>query len=160
MRPPLRLDCSQREDDDYVLYKQLVKDICYLFHELSVYRGIMGDLNYTEDFPRPYWLLINRVSTGQDDDRLIRAGILILFMAMLDGEFDGSGVSISQHRDAIAEALSSFVPEDSDMLRLCEAVLHGLSLLNADGQPDGRFREDLGWAYHQFVRQYFTQSAM
>ncbi|MEM9120970.1 MAG: hypothetical protein AAGD09_24265 [Cyanobacteria bacterium P01_F01_bin.56] len=160
MRLPLRLDDSQREDDDYTLYKQLIRDVCYLFHELSLYRGIMGDLNYSEDYPRPYWLLINRVNTGQEDDRMIRSGILILFMAMLDGAFDGGSAWLIQHQDAIAKALSSFVPEDSDMLRLGEAVLHGLSLLNAGCQPDDRFKEDSGWAYEQFVRQYFARSAM
>ncbi|WP_155523691.1 hypothetical protein [Nodosilinea nodulosa] len=120
----------------------------------------MGDLDYAGDYPRPYWLLINRINTGQDDDRLIRSGILILFMAMLDSEFDGSGISISQHQDAIAEALSNFVPEDSDMIRLCNVVLHGLSLLKNGCQPDDRFKEDSGWAYNQFIRQYFVQSAI
>ena len=159
MRPPLRLDRSQREDDDLVLYKQLIKDVCYLFHELSAYRGFMGDLNCAEDYPRPYWLLINRVDTGLDNDRLIRSGILILFMAMLDGEFDGSSASIGRYQDAIADALSSFVPEDSDILRLCEAILRGLALLKNDCQPDSRFKEDSEWAYNQFVRQYFIQAA-
>lgn len=159
MRLPLRLDDSQRNDDDVILYKQLTKDVCYLFHELSLYQGIMGDLDYTGDYSKPYWLLINRIDTGREGDRLIRSDIFILFMAMLEGEFDGSGVSISQHQGAVAKALSDFIPEDSDILRLCEAVLHGLSLLAAGCPPDKQFEEDSGWAYDQFVRQYFAQSA-
>ena len=74
MTTPLRLDDSQREDGDAGLYKQLTRDICFLFHELAGYRHIMGDLDYANDYALPYWTLINRVDTGCRDDRLIRSG--------------------------------------------------------------------------------------
>jgi len=158
MTLPLRLDDTQREDDDYELYKQLTKDACYLFHELIAYNGMMGDLNYAVDYPRPYWNLINRVDTGDDDDRLIRSGILMLFLAMLHDEFDGSGISITPHRQAVSEALSKFAPEDSEMLRLCKIVERGLSLLESASPPDAQFATDSGWAFHTFVRGYFTNN--
>lgn len=97
MKPPLRIDNSQREDDDFVLYKRLIRDICYLFHELADYRHIMGDLDYANDYALPYWTLINRVDTGMPDDRIIRSGILILFMAMLHDYFDGGGWNIKAY---------------------------------------------------------------
>jgi hypothetical protein len=159
MKMPLRLDNSQREDDDPAVYKRLVRDVCYLFHELADYQQIMGDLDYPNDYALSYWALINRVATGNPDDRLIRSGILILFMAMLWDEFDGSGYWISKHTDAVSAALTKFVPEDEDMLRLSESVLHGLELLRCDSKPDKRFEEDSVWAYNSFVRQYFKDSS-
>lgn len=54
MHLPLRIDGSQREDDDVKLYRRLVRDICFLYHELSAYRNIMGDLNYAEDYSLEY----------------------------------------------------------------------------------------------------------
>lgn len=159
MKMPLRLDNSQREDDDPLVYKRLVRDVCYLFHELADYQHIMGDLDYANDYALSYWALINRVDTGNPDDRLIRSGILILFMAMLWDEFDVSGCWISRHADAVSAELAQFVPEDEDMLRLSESVLHGLELLRCDSKPDKRFEEDSVWAYSSFVRQYFKDSS-
>jgi len=159
MTTPLRLDDSQREDNDATLYKQLTRDICYLFHELAAYRHIMGDLDYANDYALPYWDLISRVDTGRDDDRLIRSGILILFMAMLQDEFDGSGCWISKHLDAISSALTQFIPEDDEILRLSDSVSHGIELLRNDSQQDNRFDVDSAWAYNAFVRRYFEHAA-
>lgn len=158
-KQPLRLDDSQREDDDVFLYKQLTRDVCYLFHELAAYQQIMGDLDYENDYALPYWTLINRVDTGWNDDRLIRSGILILFMAMLNDEFDGSGCWISQHLDAVISALEQFIPEDNEMLRLSNSVSYGIELLRMNSQPGERFSGDLLWAYNTFIRQYFKSSA-
>ena len=97
MEPPLRIDGSQREDDDAALYQRLVRDVCFLYHELSEYRYIMGDLDYAGEYSLPYWELINRIDTGRIDDRFIRGGIQILMLAMLQDVFDRSGDSISQH---------------------------------------------------------------
>ena len=155
MTTPLRLDDSQREGNDAALYKQLTRDVCYLFHELAAYRHFMGDLDYANDYALPYWTLINRIDTGRGDDRLIRSGILILFLAMLHDEFDGSGCWISKHLDAVFTALNQFVPEDDEMLRLTESVLHGAQLLRTDSKPDDRFDGDSSWAYDTFVRRYF-----
>ena len=58
MRNPLRIDGSQREDDDSQLYNRLTRDVCYLFHELAGYNHIMGDLDYANDYSLPYWELI------------------------------------------------------------------------------------------------------
>ena len=159
MNMPLRLDNSQREDDDSILYKRLIRDVCFLFHELADYKQIMGDLDYANDYPLPYWTLINNVDNGHPDDRLIRSGILILFMAMIHDEFDGSGCWISKHVDSVFSAMTAFVPEDEDMLRLSDSVLHGLELLRSDSKSDARFYEDSAWAYNTFVRRYFEDSA-
>ncbi|ESA35851.1 hypothetical protein N836_10000 [Leptolyngbya sp. Heron Island J] len=158
MTTPLRLDDSQREDNDAAVYKLLTRDVCFLFHELAVYRHIIGDLDYANDYAIPYWILINRIETGRDDDRLIRSGILILFLAMLQDEFDGSGCWISNHLDAVSAALHQFVPEDNEMLQLSDSVLHGIELLRANIKSDDRFDGDLAWAYNTFVRRYFEDS--
>ena len=82
----------------------------------------MGDLDYANDYSLPYWEVINRIDTGRPDDRFIRSGILILFLAMIHDELDGSGCWISRHLNVVSEALKRFIPEDDDMLRFSVGV--------------------------------------
>lgn len=159
MTTPLRLDASQREDDDHQLYERLVRDVCYFYHKLSDYGEIVGDLDYANDYPLPYWRLINRVDTGRGDDRFIRSGILMLLMAMIHDQLDGSGDRISDHVNDVTLNLQQFVPEDGDMLRLCDAVLHGLAILDNPRARDDRFDTDSAWSYDAFVRRYFQNYA-
>jgi hypothetical protein len=159
MSRALRTDSSQREDDDHGLYKRLIRDVCFLYHELAVHGHIMGDLDYASDYPLEYWRLINRIETGRGDDRFIRSGILVLMMAMLQDEFDGSGCWISKHLSAAKEELERFVPEVEDMLKLADCVLHGLQLLAGGSPADNHFDTGACWAYDQFVRAYFLDSA-
>ena len=159
MNLPLRIDGSQCEQDDVVVYRRLIRDVCFLYHELSAYGHIMGDLDYASDYPLEYWLLLNRVETGRPYDRLIRGGILILLLAMLADVFDGSGDGISHHAKDISKELEQFVPEDDTMLRLAESVEHGLRLLANSASADDRFDADSCWAYDAFVRSYFANGA-
>ena len=155
----LRMDGSQREDDDDSLYKQVLKDVCFLYHELAGYRQIMGDLDYAKDYSIHYWELLNRVDTGRVEDRFIRGGILILMLAMLQDVFDGSGDSISKHCTAAMKAIADFIPEDEDMLRLGDATAHGLQLLAESRMGDDRFNTNACWAYQAFVQKYFADAA-
>lgn len=154
----LRSDGTQCEDNDDALYKRILKDVCYLYHELAAYRHIMGDLDYANDYSIHYWELLNRVDTGRIDDRFIRGGILILMLAMLQDAFDGSGDSISKHHSAATKAIAEFIPEDEDMLRLGDAVAHGLQLLAESRIGDDRFNSDACWAYQAFVQKYFADA--
>lgn len=156
---PLRIDGSQCEDTDWRLYVDLIRDVCFLYHELSEYQYIMWDLDYQNEYSRPYWELLNRIDTGDTNDRFIRAGILVLFMAMLRDEFEGSGVSISRNLDEVQAALERFIPEDNDILRLADAVSHGVKLLRASSQPDDQFAFNETWAYNAFVRKYFEEAS-
>ncbi len=140
---------------DGELYKELVRDVCFLYHQLASYGHIMEDLDFVGDFPRPYWDLVNRIDTDHGDDRLIRSGILILFLAGIEDERQQSGMWISNHAKEIEQSLQQFVPEDHDISRLCDAVVYGLSLLKRPYSQDDRFDEDYSWAYHPFVAQYF-----
>lgn len=159
MTQPLRIDGSQLEQDDVALYRRLIRDVCFLYHELSAYRHIMGDLDYANDYPLEYWTLLNRIDTGRSDDRFIRGGILVLMLAMLADVFDGSGDSVSRHAKAISKELEQFIPEDNTMLQLAESVEHGLRLLVNSASADDRFDTDSCWAYDTFVRSYFTNGA-
>ena len=155
MMNPLRIDGSQRNDDDAQLYKRIIRDVCYFYHDLAGYGYIMGDLDYSNDYPLPYWNLLNRIDTGCGDDRFIRSGILVLFLAMIQDQFDGSGDWISSCAEDISQNLQQFIPEDADMLRLSDTVLHGVALLQKAKQNDNRFDKDSAWAYDAFVKRYF-----
>ena len=159
MKHPLRIDGSQIEQDDHALYRRLIRDVCFLYHELWEYRHIMGDLDYANDYQLEYWTLINRIDTGRSEDRFIRGGILVLMLAMLQDVFDGSGDYISRYANAISRELELFVPEDDKMLRLAESIEHGLGLLATSASADDRFSTDVCWAYDTFVRRYFLDGA-
>lgn len=159
MTTPLRLDSSQREDDDFELYKQLTRDVCYLYHELADYGHIMGDLDYANDYSLPYWEVINGIGTGYGNDRFIRSGILVLFMAMIHDQLDGSGCWLLKHANDVAEQLKHFIPEDENLLRLCDAVLWGITLIQGPASEDEQFATDSAWAYDTFVRSYFQNRA-
>lgn len=159
MKLPLRIDGSQLEQDDEALFRRLTRDVCFLYHELSAYRQIMGDLDYATDYPLEYWALLNRIDTGRSDGRFIRGGILVLILAMLQDVFDGSGNHISRHASEISRELTGFVPEDDAMLRLAKSVEHGLELFANSVSADNRFDTDVCWAYDAFVRQYFVDGA-
>ena len=158
MKQPPRIDGTQIEQDDVALYRRLIRDVCFLYHELSAYRHIMGDLDFANDYPLDYWTLINRIDTGRSDDRFTRGGILILLLAMLQDVFDGSGDYVSRHAKDISRELGRFIPEDDRMLRLAESVEHGLGLLANSASADDRFNADACWAYETFVRRYFADA--
>lgn len=157
MKPPLRSDDTQQEDGDPSLYRRLVRDICYLYHELAEYRHIMWDLDYQADYPLEYWNLINRIDTGSCDDRFVRAGILIHLLAMIKDEIEGSGARIYAHHDEVRKAIFEFVPEDTEMLRLSNAVMAGLNLFRDFSSDTEQLDADAAWAYAEFVEKYFTE---
>ncbi|MGV3607236.1 MAG: hypothetical protein ACO1RA_12600 [Planctomycetaceae bacterium] len=145
--------------EDRALYKRLVRDICLLYHQLSDYRRIMGDLDYSEDFPLEYCKIINRLD-HTDGHRFIRGGILILFLAMIDEVLIEAGDHISRHAKDVLSELERFIPEDTEMLRLSEAVEYGLSLLLAKAKgADEHFEKEVCWAYNAFVRKYFIDGS-
>lgn len=155
MRQPLDI----QNPDDREMYRRLVRDVCYLYHQLSAYRSIMPDLDYASDFPLDYWKLINRIDTYQWD-RFIRGGILILLLAMIQEVIDGSGNYISRHAGDIKRELELFIPEDEEMLRLSEAVEYGLRLFLAKANDaDEHFKNEVCWAYGAFVRKYFIDGS-
>ena len=159
MKLPLRIDGTQREQDDVALYRRLIRDVCFFYHELSEYGHIIGDLDYANEYPLEYWAILNRVDTGRPDDRLIRGGILVLMLAMLQDVFDGSGDYISRHNKDISREVERFVPEDDTMLRLADSVKHGLGLLANSASADDRFNAGSCLAYEAFVRKYFADNA-
>lgn len=144
-------DCSLI---DTATHCGLVRDVCYMYHELVGYRHMTGDLAYSTDFSTAYWDLINRT-----DDSFVREGILVLFMAMLVDFFDESGDYILEHTEAISRALKNFVPESTEMLRLLEAVEYGLLLVATQQPRDDRYQSECSWVYEECVRGYFANNA-
>ena len=148
-----------RDDGDLKVYRRLVRDICYLYHDLAGYRFIMGDLDYAAEYDFPYWQVVNRIDTGTLEDRFIRGGILILVLAKMQDVFDGSGDSLTVELCDYQRSLSDFIPEDDEMLRLLQAVEHGLNIVKSGGTKDDLIEREMCWAYNAFVNAYFVESA-
>ena len=148
-----------RSDGDRKVYRRLIRDICYLYHDLAGYRYIIGDLDYAAEYDFPYWQVVNRIDTGTLEDRFIRGGILVLVLAKVQDVFDGSGDSLTVELCDYQRSLSDFIPEDDEMLRLLQAVEHGIKIVESGAARDDLIEREICWAYNAFVNAYFVESA-
>ena len=73
--------------------------------------------------------------------------------------FDGSGDSLTIELCDYQRSLSDFIPEDDEMLRLLQAVEHGLNIVKSGGTKDDLIEREMCWAYNAFVNAYFVESA-
>lgn len=154
MTQSLRIDGIQLEQDDVAMYRRLIRDVCFLYHELSAYRRIIGDLDYANDYPLEYWTLLNRIDTGRSEDRFIRGGILVLFLAMLADVFDGSGESVSHQVQAISKELEQFIHYE---LQSWKSWLDShVELVAATGLPATAVEMEGAWWY--FIDRTYTQA--
>jgi hypothetical protein len=139
---------------EYTDLKQIEKDICFLYHELSEYSGIMGDLDYHTLYNKKYWTYID-----VDTDPFILHGCLILVLAMIWDWIDGSGNYIEDKIVYYKNAMKTLYGQSEDEFRLIEAVNKGLEIVEKDKQKDDKFEMDSLWAFETFVMGYFQEKA-
>lgn len=78
------------------MVQHIEKDICFLYHQLSSYSYIMGDLDYNEHYRLPYWDFINIKSPMNDYEKaFIQEGCLVLILTMAWEQIEGAGCYIN-----------------------------------------------------------------
>lgn len=137
------------------------RDICFLYHELSEYAGIMGDLAYGSLYPLPYWEFLNlHDSNIHDEDRcFIRDGCLVMILAMSTDIIDGSGSYLKDKFGLCRQAISELQAKDERTKELIRVV--GLALdLAEQGHGSNKEIEDLlVWVNYEYVHGYFRRMA-
>lgn len=148
---------------------QVERDICYLYHELSEYSGIMGDLAYGSCYAQPYWefLHLNVRQMPEEERCFIRDGCLVMLLAMAWDVIDGSGCYLMKHLSPCQQAVAVIVAENERTERLVEAVRIALEAVEKGSQGGEPLRgaplwhlEDLSvWVNREIVGGYFQQKA-
>ncbi len=135
--------------------KQVEKDICFLYHELSEYSGIMGDLDYHSLYNKPYWEVLD-----VDTDPFILHGCLMLVIAMVWDWIDGSGFFIKDKIIFYKNSMRTLYGQSEDEFRLIETVNEGLDIVERNKQQDySTFEKNSLWAYEKYVKGYFIEKA-
>ena len=120
----------------------------------------MPDLDYAGNYNLAYWAIASHISPDDDDAHFLQTGCLMLMLAMIWAELDGSGTWILRHRTHAVRCLRDSVPCDEEILRLLNTVEQGLEILKTPPFAlTDRFEENTAWAFDRFVGGYFIERA-
>jgi len=148
---------------------QVERDICYLYHELSKYSGINGDLYYGRFYAQPYWdfLDLNVRQMPEQERCFVRDGCLVMLLAMARDVLDGSGRYLMPHLSRCQQVVAGIEVEDEKTKQLIEVVTMALEAVEKGSQGDEQLKDsalwDLGnlcvWVNREYVGGYFVQKA-
>jgi hypothetical protein len=141
---------------DWEIVENVRRDICFLFHELSEYSGIYGDLSYGSFYKFPYWEFLNL--RGYDDG-FIRDGCLVMILAMSWDVIDGSGTYLKDKVDLCRQAISELAAEDDRTQKLIHTVSLALSFVEKGHGWNDALNELSVWVNYEFVHGYFRRTA-
>ena len=144
---------------DWVLKQQIERDICLLFHQLSNYSYIMGDLYYGSVFSLPYWEYLDFSGLEKGDGNFLRDGCLVMILSMAWDRIDGGGAYISQFISLCQNAVTSLVCDDEDTQKLARTVQLALTIAEQSGPETSELQELSAWVYKHYVRGYFRRVA-
>jgi hypothetical protein len=144
---------------DWIFIQQIEKDICLLFHQLSEYSFIMGDLYYGDVYSLPYWEYIALDSLDEYQRNFITEGCLVMILAMCWDEIDGSGSYISSHLSQCKKSVSKLIPYDENSDKLIQTVLFALQLVEDGKNESDELTELSSWVHKEYVRGYFIKTA-
>ena len=156
-------------EPDWEQIWKVERDICFLYHELSEYPGIEGDLAYGLIYTLPYWDFLNlSVRRMPDEERcFIRDGCLVMLLAMAWDVLDGSGSYLLNHLGFCQQAVESVEVDNEKTEQLVQTVKTALKAVEMDSQGNGRLEGpplrhliDLSvWVNREYVGGYFKQKA-
>lgn len=145
--------------DVWDVLQQIEKDICFLYHQLSLYSHIMGDLNYTGHYNLPYWNFINSKFPINDDELcFIKEGCLIIILSMAWEQIDDAGSYINDKANIIMNNLDVFEPLNEKQSELHDIVI--LTVNYAMNPKQGLYEDVLKkskWVHREFVMGYFRK---
>jgi hypothetical protein len=150
---------------DWVSIQQVEKDICLLYHQLSDYSYIMGDLYYGNVYALPYWefLDLQELREVQEEGyEFVRDGCLVMILAMAWEIIDGTGGYLSRWRDDCERSVSRLTADHTDTEKLIRTVSLALDLSSRGKLPPREIKElsELSdWVHRRYVRGYFKQKA-
>jgi hypothetical protein len=149
------------KEHSWDLFWKVERDICFLYHELSEYGGIMGDLSYGSLYTLPYWEFLNLHGPNITDEerRFIRDGCLVMILAMSWDVIDGSGTYLKGKIDLCRQAIVELQPENERTAKLIRAVLLALAIAEQDQGENQEIGELSIWVNYEYIHGYFRQMA-
>lgn len=149
------------EEHDWDLFWKVERDICFLFHELSEYAGINGDLSYGSLYNLPYWKFLNLRGPNIHDEsrRFIRDGCLVMILAMSWDVIDGSGSYLKDKIGLCRQAISELEAEDERMEKLLHVVRLALIVAELGQRGNDHLSELSVWVNYEYVHGYFRRMA-
>jgi len=136
---------------------QVTRDICFLYHELSAYSGIMGDLDYSF-YNLPYWKYLECDGSGSGDGEFIRDGCLVMLLAMAWEQIDGVGSYVNGKTDMFLRYISYLEPDNENTVKLIDTVKMALEAAETGNEPE-ELTDRSQWVYLQYVQSYFCERA-
>jgi hypothetical protein len=105
---------------------QIQRDICFIYHEQLSYKGVNGDLPYTDLYNLPYWEVFSGdlPRMPNEERNFVVCGCLFIIVCMCFDVIDGSGNYIMESLDDCEKKLSSFLPLNHIEIGLKEMTLH------------------------------------
>ena len=152
---------KKKTEFDWVLIQKIERDICYIYHQLSRYNYIMGDLYYEEIFNIPYWEYVNN-KFPEKHENFIHEGILIILLAMGWEIIDSSGYYLYDKLGKCIKILEDSKFNEKEINRLKNITVQTLkyALLN-DKNKSAEQEENLfkysRWAHEHFIKKYFCE---
>lgn len=158
----LRYDQEQMNEHNWDTFWKVERDICFLYHELSEYPGIMGDLAYASIYNLPYWEFLDLRDLNMADEFrcFIRDGCLVMILAMSWDIMDGSGTQLKDKLDSCRNAVDALEAEDERTAKLIRVVRLALDMAE-QGRPANEEIEALSvWVNYEYVHGYFRRMAI
>ena len=143
----------------YVALQEVEKDICLLYHQLSEYSYIMGDLYYGDVYDKKYWNYLSLEIKDKDQHLFITNGCLVMILAMCSEILDGTGGYIYNSIDECIECVKKYHVNDIKSMDLKEITLNILSHAKNNDCENTEIFEKLRWVHINIIRDYFISKA-
>ena len=147
--------------EEFVDVQRIERDILLLYHQLSDYEYMMGDLYWGDVFSIPYWEYLAPAFLEDDQARFIQDGCLVMILAMAWEKIDQAGSYIDSHIETIQKALETFVALDEDQRRLLNAVRQAVGEAECKEfiDPNSILIEESRWVLEEVVGGYYISCA-
>jgi len=143
------------------LIQPIERDISFLYHQLSNYSYIMGDLPFNEYYSLPYLDFVNYKFPLPDAElSFIKEGCLILILTMAWEQIDNAGCYINDKINKIINQLEIFEPLNEKQNMLHDIVTLTVTFAKKPNKEQyGDIKEKSNWVHREFIRGYFINKA-
>lgn len=155
-------ECEEEQLElDWIGLKELEKDLCFLYYQLSEVRGIDGDLPFSLLYRLDYWNILgkNLTSVPDAERRFIEQGCLVMILTMCWETIDGAGNYITPHITACRSAVEKFSPLDAQSISLVAITRHALDLVEYKRGSRDELHKQSQWVNRHIVRRFFAERA-
>ena len=148
---------------DWVALQLVERDICLLYHQLSDYAYLMGDLYWGSVYALPYWEFVAVEGLPEEEGRFVAEGCLVIILTMLSEVTDATGYYVVEHLDECARGVAAFEPADENAARLKRVAQRHVELVREEKDVSNALEEvrelyaEHEWVHETYVKGYFRR---